>query len=85
MASIPNMISLDIQEFLISTYKGTKRTITITQLSNIVSFMISSDIFETIEAISPNIINDQKPEKLKIVVDSMISTDSKNALKYLLK
>lgn len=85
MAAIPNMISSDIRDFIISTYKGTKRTITISQFANIASSMISSDILKTIKGISPHIINDGNPATLEKIVDEMISSDSRKALQYLMK
>ena len=85
MVAIPNMISSDIRDFVISTYKGTKRMITISQFANIAPSMRSSDILKTIKGISPNIINDGNPATLEKIVDNMISSDSRIALQYLMK
>lgn len=84
LASIPNLVSSDTRSFLISTYKGSDRSITISQLAMTAPAMTSTDILKTIQEISPNILNDGKSDTLRKLVNEMTSTDSTAALKLLM-
>ncbi|MBM4038211.1 MAG: hypothetical protein FJ290_06815 [Planctomycetes bacterium] len=85
LAAIPGLHSSDKSKVIISAYRDTSFTITVTQLAGVVRGMFSSDIVSTIKGIAPNIRNDGNVDSVDRIAKQCFSSDAQTVMAILVR